>query len=131
MGSVVNPAILPTPLVSFGPEMGLKERVLNTLMFAYLNFYHYCLLGPYMDNATKELLNTEEDIDLLSIYRSAAFLLRSSHPVFEDNCPENPNTARVAGMQTRPAETIKDPEVKKWLDEAENGVVYVSFGSVC
>ena len=50
--------------------------------------------------------------------------------MLEDVFPVNPNSAAVAGLQTRPADRIEDDDIRNWLDEAKDGVVYVSFGSV-
>ena len=130
MGNTVNPAILPNPLLSYGPKMDFMQRVINTGMHALISGMSEYFFKPKIEEATKELLGIDHSPDLLGIFNDAAFHIRVSHPVFEDSFPELPNTAWVAGLQTRPAKRIEDDGVRKWLDEAKNGVVYISFGTV-
>ncbi len=130
MHSVANPAILPSQFLRHASSMDFLQRLKNTLMYLYVNGVVQLLLIPHLNDATRELLGLEESPDLSAIHQSAAFHFRNSHAVFEDNAPVNPNTVRVAGMQTRPAKPVEDRKLGDWLDGAEGGLIYISFGTV-
>ncbi len=53
----------------------------------------------------------------------------NAYPIFDNVRPINPNTAMVGGLHLRKAKPLPD-DLKKWADDATEGFVYVSFGSV-
>ena len=131
MYNSVNLAIAPNHILSFGPPMDFKQRFANTALHATLRLLNSFLVYPRIEEASKELLGLDETPDLINISLNEVSLsLVQGHPLLEANVPKEPNTAWVAGLQTRPAKSIEDGEVKAWLDEAEHGVIYVSFGTV-
>jgi hypothetical protein len=130
-GNSINPAYQPHILMSYGAIMNFKERMLNTLAGTAFQVMQDYYIIPIIDEAARELMGLDKSPNLLGIFNNnAAFSLRINHVMFEDVYPVNPNSAMVAGLQTRPAKSIADKNIKKWLDEASNGVIYVSFGSV-
>jgi hypothetical protein len=130
-GNSVNPAYQPNALLNYGAKMNFKERLINTLAgIAYKISQEYYFI-PIIEDAARALLGIKESPNFMDILNNnAAFSLRINHVLFEDVYPVNPNSAMVAGLQTRPANPIKDKHIRKWLDEASNGAILVSFGSV-
>lgn len=74
----------------------------------------------------KELLSKSiEDIE-----RKASLILSQGNPLLMNGMrPVTPNVVYVGMMQCRPAKKLPD-DIQKFMDEATEGVVYVSFGSV-
>ncbi len=63
------------------------------------------------------------------MFSSGDFALFNAFPIMDSVRPINPNTAFVGGLHLRPPKPLPD-DLKKWMDDAKEGVVYVSFGSV-
>ena len=72
--------------------------------------------------------DTIDVIDIFDNHISSIFV--NNHLVFEGVYPTNANTALVGGMHVRDAKPIEDEELKQWMDEATDGIIYMSFGSV-
>ncbi len=49
--------------------------------------------------------------------------------MFDSVRPFNPNTDFVGGLHLQKAKPLPD-DLKKWVDDAKEGVIFVSFGSV-
>lgn len=86
---------------------------------------------PKYEAKLQEALGITEPVDLWPALMDIDFALVNSHPVLESVFPRNANTALIGGLHVkRTVDPIKDEDLKKWLDEAEEGVIYVSYGSV-
>jgi len=76
-----------------------------------------------------------DDTELLSksiedIERKASLILSQGNPLLMNGMrPVTPNVVYVGMMQCRPPKKLPD-DIQKFMDEAKDGVVYVSFGSV-
>jgi hypothetical protein len=104
--------------------MNCAPRVAEKIVSRYI-------IAPHVGEETRKLLGLDTAPSLMKILNeNTAFSLRVNHPVFDDIYPVNPNSVTVAGLQTRPAKTIQEKSVRKWLDGAKNGAIFVSFGSV-
>ena len=87
-------------------------------------------VSPIFEEHLQNLFGLEERPDIVSVQYNFDFAFMNSHPVLENIYPTNENTAMVGGLHVREAEEIKDKELKKWLDEAKDGAILVSYGSV-
>ncbi|XP_070509619.1 UDP-glycosyltransferase UGT5-like [Chironomus tepperi] len=56
-------------------------------------------------------------------------LMVNAHPAMGFVRPLVPNTVQLGFMHIEPPKPLEDGPLKKFLDESENGVVYVSFGT--
>ena len=54
--------------------------------------------------------------------------LSSSHPITHGAWQYGPNVIEVGGLNVKKAKPLPD-DLKKWMDQAKNGVILVSFGS--
>ena len=128
----VDNALVPLEYLKEVPaSMTFKDRVVNTLMSSLLSYgYKNVVLTGY-ERGIKELLDLDETPDLWGMASAADFLMVNSHPVFAGRKAVGPNTALVGGIHTREADPENVPEdVREFLDEADEGAIYVSFGSV-
>eukprot|EP00095_Tigriopus_kingsejongensis_P001001 snap_masked-scaffold1486_size38793-processed-gene-0.3 protein:Tk01001 transcript:snap_masked-scaffold1486_size38793-processed-gene-0.3-mRNA-1 annotation:"udp-glucuronosyltransferase 2c1-like" len=67
---------------------------------------------------------------LLDLERNASLALHFGHPLIMDgNRPYAPNFISIGMMNCRPAQPLPK-DLKAFMDNAPDGVIYVSFGSV-
>jgi glucuronosyltransferase len=65
----------------------------------------------------------------MPIFFSGEFALFYAYPIFDSVRPINPNTAFVGGMHLHDPKPLP-ADLKKWADDAKDGFIYISFGSV-
>ena len=83
---------------------------------------------PY-SKAVQDLLNLDEAPDLFGMSHNVSLVLYNSLPVIEGARPVNPNTIYVGGMHAKAPSPLTG-KLQKFVEEAKDGVIYVSFGSV-
>ena len=130
VGNPLETAYVPMDVLAYSQKMTFMQRVKNTLTTLGAFFFISNSIVKPVGEQLGQLLNLKETPDLYSHAQRSSMVFYNNHPVFGPVRPLLPNTASVGGMHTRSAEQISDPVLKKWIDEAEHGVVYVSFGSV-
>lgn len=118
MGNVVNPAMHPDLVFSFvHGHLTFAERWRSLKFYLTLKFFY----GVDYNKAYDEVVRKH----FPSISCSAAddkhqcSLLR----------PSLPNTIQLGFMHIEPPKPLPEGELKNFLDNSRNGVIYLSFGS--
>lgn len=125
---------VPHFLSYFNDQMNFIQRFQNTIYSLYdalgRRFYYMPKQNDLARKAFASLENQEggrlpsvEDLEK----RIAAHLI-NNHPILSYPRPKMPGMADIAGVHIKPTKPLP-ADLKKFLDEAENGVIYVSFGS--
>ncbi|TRY74075.1 hypothetical protein TCAL_06710 [Tigriopus californicus] len=129
MGNPVNPSYIPVEFLNYSQEMTFLQRVLNTLvlvgMETFVRFSYWMSISPEVQRH----LNLTERPDVWGAGKNAELLFTNSHPIYDGVRPINPNTIFVGGIHCREGKALPK-DIQKWMDEAEHGVIYVSFGSI-
>lgn len=126
VGNEAPPSFVPNLLTDFNPKMTFWQRLQNTyLYYAGELFVHFRLL-PDQNSLLKE--HFPDAPDLSTILYNASMVLSLSHPSLSDPVPLQPNTKPIAGYHVSPTKPLPK-DIKKFLDEAEDGVVLFSMGS--
>lgn len=126
VGNEAPPSFVPNLLTDFDPKMTFWQRLQNTyLYYAGELFVHFRLL-PDQNSLLKE--HFPDAPDLSTILYNASMVLSLSHPSLSDPVPLQPNTKPIAGYHVSPTKPLPK-DIKKFLDEAEDGVVLFSMGS--
>lgn len=127
-GNPDSPAYVANMFLPLSSKMNFFERVSNTIMylctkaifyFAYdipsqlVAWYNFGLSFPR----------------LTSIAYNTSLLLINTHPVINSPKPYVPNIIEVGGIHLPKVRKLPQ-DIAKFMDEAEHGVVYVSFGSL-
>lgn len=128
MGNPLDPSYIPFESLPYSQEMSFFQRVVNfatTHILARSSWY----LFPKLEAQAFEFTNGEYLIDLHKAAMDIDFCLANGHPIFDGVRPINPNMAFVGGLH------LKDPkplpkDLNTWMNEAQDGVIYVSFGSI-
>ena len=66
--------------------------------------------------------------DVLNVYDRVSLVLQVSHHITHNAQPLTPNVIDIGGINCKPAKPLPD-DLKQFMDEHTEGVVYISFGS--
>jgi len=126
-GNVINLSVQPLITGRYIEPMTLKERLMNHVMNVMTNTYMNWLNGRIHAVRVREVDPNLPISDEIMKKRLTVFL-SSSHPVTHGAWQYGPNVIEVGGLNVKKAKPLPD-DLKKWMDEANNGVILVSFGS--
>ncbi|CAH0625489.1 unnamed protein product [Chrysodeixis includens] len=127
LGVPYNPAYVPFHFLGGGTKPTLYERVERTVFDVYFRYLYKFYtqrnnqntLAKYFDDIPP-LEDLAGDIKFLLLYHN--FILTGSR-LFPSNVIE------IGGFHVVEAKPLQG-DLKKFVDEAEHGIVYISFGSV-
>ncbi|XP_075217916.1 UDP-glucosyltransferase 2-like [Lycorma delicatula] len=127
-GNPIIPSYIPEIVSPYTDSMSLFQRIINF----YVTWYNFYMLNvhiqPHQEKIMREQFgNAERFLRDLEVNKSLLIVsgdFSTSYPR-----PVQPNTIYVGPMhlQTTPAPLPED--LKKWMDEAEDGIIYFSLGS--
>jgi len=130
VGNPINPSYMPLMLFPFGQVMSLKERLINTVgtTAVMLGRKYYAL--PRVADMIAEVYPQESALDLDDLSKNTALVINHGSPFTGDGLrPTLPNTIQAGLMSCFPGSPLEG-ELKEWVEGAEHGVIYLSFGSV-
>uniref|UniRef100_A0A336LTZ6 CSON000634 protein n=1 Tax=Culicoides sonorensis TaxID=179676 RepID=A0A336LTZ6_CULSO len=133
-GLVTPWAYVPHLLLNFSDKMTFWQRVENVLLSLYdkylrLTFYmpeNNKLAEKYFGSALKSqgplprVEDMEKKIDVM--------LVNFNHAISKPR-PSMPNQINIGGAHIKPKPKLLPTEIQKFIDEAENGVIYMSLGA--
>lgn len=129
MGNEINPAVHPELHIPyFHGKLSFKQRA-NSLMF-YLKTQ--LIYKPLVYKLNNELLQkhfpaVKDSIDELE--SRVHLLMTNTNPALDFNRPLTPNTIQLGFMHIEPAKLLPQGELKSFLDNSKNGIIYMSLGS--
>ncbi|KAG8228489.1 UDP-glycosyltransferase [Ladona fulva] len=128
VGNPAPPSFVPNIFSSFSDHMTFLERAQNAMMdfitIAFHRFVIYPTLNAEMKKGFGESVPTIQEIEK---ERVSLVLLNSHHSILYPR-PLNPNVVEVGGMHVKPPKPLPQ-DIKKFMDEAKEGVIYFSLGS--
>lgn len=120
-----------SPVLSlFSPNnMTLVDRVYNSLSFWYEEL---CLRWHYIPSQQRLLEKTFADAKkwpkFAEIRRNVPLVLVNTHVTMGTARPQLPNIIEVGGLHIGQSKKPLSAEVEEFLNDGENGVIYVSLG---
>ncbi|XP_056643375.1 UDP-glucosyltransferase 2-like isoform X1 [Diorhabda sublineata] len=126
---VGNPSLpsLDTQLIlGFPALMNFKQRLINTLVASL--WYVKQVLIEYPAEAEIVRKYISKDIDLTQVQYNVSLVLSNSHISLNRATSSVPCMKEIAGFHIKPPKKLPD-DLKKYLDESENGVIYFSMGT--
>jgi glucuronosyltransferase len=133
MGQPHNTAYLATAILPFTSEMTFLQRAINT---AGNFFFHRILRNIIIFGKDQKILEKhfpdDEIPDLVSLEKRASLSMSFGHPLLMDGWrPVSPNHVFLGMMNCKKVKQLEPNDtIGKFLDEAKDGVIYVSFGTV-
>ena len=130
VGNPVNPSYMPLPIFPYKQTMNLKERVINTITTAVLTLGRTYYILPKVEQMINEVYPNDGHVKLDELALSAGLMINLGSPFMGDGLrPMLPNTIQAGLMSCGPGNPLQG-DLKKWVEEAEHGVIYLSFGSI-
>lgn len=122
-----NPAYIPNHFLPFSDHMTFKQRLVNTLALVLQKLgYEYFVQKPTYDVVSKYFGSNVPPLD--EIAKNTSLLLINTSPVLNQARPLPPTVIEVGGIHIRPPSKLPQ-DLQKYLDEAEHGVIYFTYGS--
>lgn len=128
---VGNPSALayvPEIDLSFTNPMSFVDRAENFLMYISDMILKHWVMKPAQEELLRKYHPSAPSIDEL---RSCVFLiLMNSHISTHQATPIVPGMIPIGGYHVQPSKGFEDQELKEFLDNADEGVIYFSLGSI-
>jgi len=129
IGNTANSVLHPEMMFPFVQgRLNFQERM-KCLKFLIRNKFQ---IQPSHNIRMKRLIEKhfpKVNSDLDKLNKRVEFLILNTHPVMGHIRPILPNSVQIGFMHIEPPKPLKDEPLKKFLDESEYGVIYMSFGS--
>ena len=131
IGDSYNPATQPNALLGYTHPMTFPQRLVNTLFTGLMALVNEYYLRPMSHNLLVEMFPDDKSIPSMdTMSKTSALLVTHSSPLLGHGVqPTMPQVAHSALMGCSPASVLPD-QLKTFVEEAEHGVVFISFGSV-
>ena len=124
----ISPNYIPNVLLAglFGHELTLFQKTMNTMV--YLAYVLALGTTPGADRV-HEIVPERPPVSFADIERNATICLRVRESIMEIPRPNLPNVINVGSMLIREVQELP-VHIQHFLDNAPDGVIFVSFGSV-
>jgi len=131
VGDTFDPATQPMPLLGYTHPMTFPQRLVNTLATGAMALVNELYLRPKSHSLLVEMFPDDKLIPSMdTMAKSSALLVTHSSPFLGHGLqPTMPQTVHSALMGCTPANALPD-KLKTFVEEAEHGVIFISFGSV-
>ncbi|KAJ8980274.1 hypothetical protein NQ317_005132 [Molorchus minor] len=126
VGNPSPPSYIPEMFLSYSNNMTFWQRLVNFLFFVVSELYKQLVFLPEQNRLMKEVF---PDVpDLSTLYYNVSLVLVNSHESTNQPVPHVPNMIDIGGFHIQPAKVLPK-ELKDFMDNATDGVVYFSMGS--
>lgn len=126
---IANPdyySYVPNAFLKTSSRMNFVNRLMNTILNFTERLYQIFISVPYHNKILhKYLPNAPHINDLLY---NVSLVLVNTHVSISEAFPKVPNMIDVAGMHIKEKKELS-PDLKQFLDDATDGVIYFSLGS--
>ena len=129
LGNPLDPAYVTSLFLDYPQKMTFLQRVTNSIV---TYFFAYGIIPSMFSAAAEDAVTAglaEQKPDFMGMIANASLVFYNSNPILGGVRPTGPNTIDLGGLHAVPAKPLTG-QLKKFFDGADNGVIYVSFGSV-
>ncbi|XP_069675720.1 UDP-glucosyltransferase 2-like [Periplaneta americana] len=127
-GNPDNPAYIPSYYLPFTDQMNFWERLVNAVFYLATNLW-YCI---EIDMPTEEMLEQHFGKNCPSVHElqwNTSLILVNSHFSVNTPRPAVPTFVEVGGLHINNRGKLPE-DLQTYLDEAKEGVIYFSMGSM-
>lgn len=125
VGNPAIPTYVPHTFIGFSTRMHFSQRLQNIALSLFDSLFKEFVIFPQQNKLLKKYFPNAPD--LKDVMYNVSLVLLNSHPAVTDPFPLVPNMIEIGGFHVEP-EPIPE-EIKKILDESEQGVILFSMGS--
>ncbi|PSN46987.1 hypothetical protein C0J52_17341 [Blattella germanica] len=128
MGNPDNPSYIPNYFLSFTDRMTFPERMLNTIFSIGLKWGSYYFSELPTERLARRYLG--EDLPPLNeIAKNTSLIFVNSHFSLSTPRPLVPGVVEVGGLHIRTPGKLPQ-KLQKFIDDAKDGVIFFSLGSL-
>jgi len=131
VGDIYNPSFIPVVPTGYTQEMTFLQRMINTLVTMIFQFAVRDLYAlPKVHSMLARVFPDEDIPHMNDLIKSTSLLINHGSPFLGDGLrPVMPQTIFAGLMSCNPPSPLPK-ELEDFVQGAEDGVIYVSFGSV-
>ncbi|XP_075220404.1 UDP-glycosyltransferase UGT5-like [Lycorma delicatula] len=128
LGNPIIPSYIPSSFGISSDHMSLWDRIINLFIILYFDFYivNMCV-QPEQDKIMRQYFGNFKH-NLWELESNKSLLIVSADLASGYSKPVHPNTVYVGPMHLKTPPPLP-ADLQKWMDEAEDGVIYFSLGS--
>lgn len=120
-------AYVPMINTEFSDRMNLVQRTFNLITYLYQTIFVRLGLS-LMDSIVHKYISTDRQF-LEIVSHSSMWLIRTDF-AFEYPRPLMPNVKFIGGFHCKPAQQLEDRSLQDWVNNADNGLIVFSMGSM-
>ncbi|XP_046684815.1 UDP-glycosyltransferase UGT5-like isoform X2 [Homalodisca vitripennis] len=128
-GNALSIATIPEMTLVATDNMTFVQRLLNLLSITCFLLLYYNYQLPIQDKILQEYY-IQDAPSIGELVGNVSLYLINSHPAVEYPRPYTPNIIPIAGITISPDRTPLPKDLKQFMDDAKEGVVYFSLGTV-
>uniref|UniRef100_A0A6P7FYG7 UDP-glucuronosyltransferase n=1 Tax=Diabrotica virgifera virgifera TaxID=50390 RepID=A0A6P7FYG7_DIAVI len=125
-GNPSPPSYIPDMFLSYTSEMNFWQRTFNFIMTLYEYLNDYFLVSSAQTEILKSYFPDCPDAE--SAINNVSLVLLNSHESSNQPVPTTPNMIGIGGFHIKPSKELPK-DLKHFMDNAKEGVVYFSMGS--
>ncbi|RLU22281.1 hypothetical protein DMN91_004559 [Ooceraea biroi] len=129
MGNVDNPSYIMTIFSGYDEPMNFYSRMSNTLAWLLCNMAYEYWYRP-IDQAVADKAFGLDLPKLRTLAEQSQALLVNTHASIHGNRPQLSNVVEVGGLHISPKINPLPKDIAEFLDNAHEGVLYFSLGSM-
>ncbi|XP_055297523.1 UDP-glucosyltransferase 2-like [Sitodiplosis mosellana] len=124
------PSYVPNVHSQFTDRMNFWQRMYNSVSFWFEEIVAHYDYIPDQQKVMETLFPEAKNWpSLFELRKNVSLVLLNTHTTIGSPRPYAPNIIEVGGMQIKKEVNPLPPKIQKFLDEAKDGVIFVSFGS--
>ncbi|XP_018334031.1 2-hydroxyacylsphingosine 1-beta-galactosyltransferase-like [Agrilus planipennis] len=127
VGNPGSTAYIPDLYLHYGNNMTLWQRFHNTFFYCFANLYRHFFTLPKQRSILKETFPYAPPLE--DLYYNASLILMNTHVSIKYAVPSVPNMIDIGGFHVSPPKPLPK-DLKQYMDDASNGVIYFSLGSI-
>uniref|UniRef100_A0A1B6FW12 UDP-glucuronosyltransferase n=1 Tax=Cuerna arida TaxID=1464854 RepID=A0A1B6FW12_9HEMI len=129
-GNPLSLAYIPDFSFPFSDQMTLYERFLNAYsVLSSLHYYYYKHL-PIQESFVKSAFKDPSMPPLLDMLLNISLIVTNVNPYVHYSQPNTPNVIPIGGIHLSSERKPLPEAMKQFLDDAKEGVIYLSLGSL-
>ncbi|KAK5645387.1 hypothetical protein RI129_006687 [Pyrocoelia pectoralis] len=126
LGNPGPPSYVADPASHLTSKMNFWQRVHNTFLYIMGQLVFHTYLLPTHNSIMQKYFPNSPTI--YEIYSNVSLILINSHPITYMPSPSLPIMIQIGGYYIKPPKQLPE-ELRKYLDKAQEGVIYFSMGS--
>ncbi|XKL68154.1 hypothetical protein PGB90_003645 [Kerria lacca] len=123
IGNPHNPAIIPFELTTSMNALTFYERLMNMWDYLLVDWYRYFIIQPKLNTIYEQYYPPH-----LLHKKKISLIFNNNHPSLLPR-PMVPNAIDIGGIHLKSPDPLPQ-DLQQFMDESENGVILLSFGSI-